>query len=310
MLQLFIYLSAFLPSSLWCLFIQSFLDQSAYMPFFKKISIWYCASIPWCLCVCQSVYPNIFTYINAHLFLHPSLFASRACPLVLLAWCLMEPVPHTGPLRSPTGAAMEPLIHQSPCSWQETDPRGTVPPGQLEPRWLTGPQRKDEDKGKQQVEVEDERVGACETVWEERYACVSVCVVFSLRYNNREHLCRKETPFPPPSFLTQTLQQCSLIVWTSLSCGCVCVRMCVSEREASMELKGDFMVLSWYTKSTVKGNRVNKHSTNGFIGLHVIPQHTSTHTNTQNAHIARARYPNTCAASRAMPLQLLKNTRK
>lgn len=76
----------------------------------------------------------------------------------------MEPVPHTGPLRSPTGAAMEPLIHQSPCSWQETDPRGTVPPGQLEPRWLTGPQRKDEDKGKQQVEVEDERVGACETV--------------------------------------------------------------------------------------------------------------------------------------------------
>ena len=43
--------------------------------------------------------------------------------------------------------------------------------------------------------------------------CVCVCVVFSLRYNDREHLCRrKETPFPPPSFLTQTLQQCSVIV--------------------------------------------------------------------------------------------------
>lgn len=51
----------------------------------------------------------------------------------------MEPVRHAGPLRDPAEAAMEPLIHQSPCSWQETDPGGTVPAGHLEPRWLTGP---------------------------------------------------------------------------------------------------------------------------------------------------------------------------
>lgn len=100
-----------------------------------QISICFCASIFRRLCV--SVHPpNIFTYVNAHLSLHPSLFASRVCPLVLLAWCLMEPVPHTSPLRDP--AAMEPLIHQSPCSWQETDSRGTVPTGRLQPRWVMG----------------------------------------------------------------------------------------------------------------------------------------------------------------------------
>lgn len=70
--------------------------------------------------------PDIFTYVNALLFLHPSLAASRVCPLVLLAWCLMEPVPYTSPLRHPAGAAAEPQIHQSAGSWQGIDSEGEL----------------------------------------------------------------------------------------------------------------------------------------------------------------------------------------
>lgn len=154
----------------------------------------------------------------------------------------MEPVPHTGPLRDPAGATMEPLIHQSPCIWQETDPRGTIPPGRLEPRWLTGQEGEGEDRDRWQV-------GAFTDKLQERgglRVCECACVVLSLRYNNREHLCNKTTSFSPPSFLTQTLQQCSVIVWPSFLCVCVyvCERVCVLERDTSMELKGDFMVLS------------------------------------------------------------------
>lgn len=88
-------------------------------------------------------------------------------------------------------AATEPLIHQSPCSWQETDPRGKIPAGRLEPRWLTGQQREREERqvectGPLQInkgerlwgELEDVRVAVCETDW--RFVCVWYC----LRYNN------------------------------------------------------------------------------------------------------------------------------
>lgn len=51
-----------------------------------------------------SVHPPNTIHLCKHTTLHPSLPSSRVCPLVLLAWCLMEPVPHTGPLRDYAGA--------------------------------------------------------------------------------------------------------------------------------------------------------------------------------------------------------------
>lgn len=51
-----------------------------------------------------SVHPHNTIHLCKHTTVRPSLYFSRVCPLVLLAWCLMEPVPHTGPLRDYAGA--------------------------------------------------------------------------------------------------------------------------------------------------------------------------------------------------------------
>lgn len=63
------------------------------------------ASVPWLsdISAFQSIRQTLFTYVNTRRY-HPSLSPSRVGPLVLLAWCLMEPVPHTGPLRDYAGA--------------------------------------------------------------------------------------------------------------------------------------------------------------------------------------------------------------
>lgn len=141
MLQLFIYHSGLSSSILWSLCIQPFLHQFANLPFPTPQRQIFPMSVR-----CLSLHLlNMFPGTYAHLSLHRSLFPSRACPLVLLAWCSMEPVPHAGPLGDPAEAAVEPLIHQSPCSWQETDPRGTISAGRLEPRWLMGQEREEED---------------------------------------------------------------------------------------------------------------------------------------------------------------------
>lgn len=63
-----------------------------------------CVVIIWHLCISAHL-PNTI-HLCKHTTLSPSflLSSSRVCPLVLLAWCLMEPVPHTGPLRDYAGA--------------------------------------------------------------------------------------------------------------------------------------------------------------------------------------------------------------
>lgn len=72
------------------------------LPFSKSLSICICAMIVWHLGISVHL-PNTI-HLCKHTTLHPSLSSSRVCPLVLLAWCLMEPVPHTGPLRDYAGA--------------------------------------------------------------------------------------------------------------------------------------------------------------------------------------------------------------
>lgn len=67
-----------------------------------QISICICAAIPRHVGIL--VHPPNTIHLCKHATLHTSLSSSRVCPLVLLAWCLMEHVPHTGPLRDYAGA--------------------------------------------------------------------------------------------------------------------------------------------------------------------------------------------------------------
>lgn len=61
---------------------------------------------------------TLFTYVNTRLSPSFLLSSSRVCPLVLLAWCLMEPVPHTGPLRDYARANHRSCDSSiSHCSW-------------------------------------------------------------------------------------------------------------------------------------------------------------------------------------------------
>lgn len=80
--------------------------------------VYFCAVIVWYLCISAHL-PNTI-HLCKHTTLSPSflLSSSRVCPLVLLAWYLMEPVPHTGPLRDYAGANHRSCDSSiSGCSW-------------------------------------------------------------------------------------------------------------------------------------------------------------------------------------------------